>query len=947
MLDNPSVTLDGAAVNFPYRKAEGLFYYICIKKSITREEAISVFWASCDAKAAKKNLRDAVYTVRKLLGDDLLDVTGNSGIRLNANARIEIDTDGLTKDNIRKKYKGDFLSFFYIKDCLEFESWAEELRSGYKNMYYRNLQERLGEMTDEKKLEEIREYSSVLIKNDIYNEDIYRYLMRVYARSGDYNSAIKLFQSLSDVLKTDLEEVPAEETVKLYKDILKLKGVEPKRKDGAFYIERFSITYQISVHLNAFRTGYATSVLLCGEAGIGKSDLLARARKLIDTEQFIALSHSCCRAEKDVYLQPWYDLLAQLLSCEREGVITLMPAQKQMIEALFPKLMTDSIAMRGIIMEASRVEMMSEAILNVFIHHVQKKKIILIFDDIQWMDSISKRLLSAILFQLGNQNIMMIAACRDENEKELADFIVPLFEKERLVEVRIPRLTLDETRKAVTEYLPELGNEDKFVSELYGKTEGNPLYLMELIKQIKDGGDMDKIPMRVVHVIKSLLMNLPENEMKLLEIISLFSDGSNMEKMKICMPQPELEIYMLLENLIERNLLIEAASGGNVHYLISRGSVRDYVYGQMSAAKKRMMHHNIAGYYEACFLDTRDRAYYPLILEHYKNSGDAYKTYVYNVRYLLDLCTPYHDTFPNLEGAIPSAMARRKIPVCEEELFRLSQEIRSLKDDTEEIAGIKIDMPFILGRFLIFIGRYEQGIINLRECIGLAQKANDYKKLLHAYYQMIRFGALVNNVEMMKDFIDRCVPIIKKNDYLSEMSFVMCMESLYCIKEKRYNEAIDILWSALDLHKKYNASKDCYPIGVAICYNYLGECHYNKGEYELSLRYFEQAVCVCSADYLINGYGIFFANAGKALYAMQEYGEAEKYFTRSIGYFDEAGALCGKEVPLAFMALLLIRKGCGKKAFSYYSEAKEISEAFRDQDSLPVIGEAAQSLSAL
>lgn len=42
----PSVLKDGKIVHFPYRKAEAIFYYLCVEKETNRDELISVFWGA-------------------------------------------------------------------------------------------------------------------------------------------------------------------------------------------------------------------------------------------------------------------------------------------------------------------------------------------------------------------------------------------------------------------------------------------------------------------------------------------------------------------------------------------------------------------------------------------------------------------------------------------------------------------------------------------------------------------------------------------------------------------------------------------------------------------------------------------------------------------------------------------------------------------------------------
>ena len=57
LLGIPGVFNNGRIVHFPYRKAEGIFYYLCVEKKVNRDELISVFWGSSDESSGRKNLR--------------------------------------------------------------------------------------------------------------------------------------------------------------------------------------------------------------------------------------------------------------------------------------------------------------------------------------------------------------------------------------------------------------------------------------------------------------------------------------------------------------------------------------------------------------------------------------------------------------------------------------------------------------------------------------------------------------------------------------------------------------------------------------------------------------------------------------------------------------------------------------------------------------------------
>ena len=90
LLGRPYVEVDGERVNFPYKKAEGFFYYLCVKKTATREEIIYVLWGADNENVGRKNLREAVYQIKKLLGKEILVTAGHTSISLNPECMPEM-----------------------------------------------------------------------------------------------------------------------------------------------------------------------------------------------------------------------------------------------------------------------------------------------------------------------------------------------------------------------------------------------------------------------------------------------------------------------------------------------------------------------------------------------------------------------------------------------------------------------------------------------------------------------------------------------------------------------------------------------------------------------------------------------------------------------------------------------------------------------------------------
>lgn len=128
LLGRPYVEVDGERVNFPYKKAEGFFYYLCVKKTATREEIIYVLWGADNENVGRKNLREAVYQIKKLLGKEILVTAGHTSISLNPECMPDIDWDHISEENILENEEEGFLSHFMIKNSYEYEEWITSMQ---------------------------------------------------------------------------------------------------------------------------------------------------------------------------------------------------------------------------------------------------------------------------------------------------------------------------------------------------------------------------------------------------------------------------------------------------------------------------------------------------------------------------------------------------------------------------------------------------------------------------------------------------------------------------------------------------------------------------------------------------------------------------------------------------------------------------------------------------
>ena len=108
-LGNPEIRKNGVRIAFPYRKAEAFFYYLAYRGSASREELIHLLWGDEEESVGRKKLRDAVYQVRRQLGNEVLKSKGHTQLLL---------SEGMVLEHDLQSCDAPFLEHFFREELL-------------------------------------------------------------------------------------------------------------------------------------------------------------------------------------------------------------------------------------------------------------------------------------------------------------------------------------------------------------------------------------------------------------------------------------------------------------------------------------------------------------------------------------------------------------------------------------------------------------------------------------------------------------------------------------------------------------------------------------------------------------------------------------------------------------------------------------------------------------
>ena len=922
LLGYPSILLDGEKVNFPYKKVEGFLYYLCVKKSVTREEVICLLWGDEDETTGKKKLRDAIYQVKRFLDKDILITTGHTEISLNSAYDVEIDWDHIY-DKTAPIRSGVFLEHFFIKNSYEFEEWTEGIREEYRKKISDRARGGLMEAKKDGDISSIQEYSNILIQNDPYNEDLYYEIMSMYAENGNYTMAIRLYYDLQKVFQEDMEMEPSQKVKDLFHRVFNVK--EHVKTEGASmeqaFIGRKKELYEISGFLEGTMGKKVNCVIIEGEEGGGKTSLLECGLKLAAGSQMISLSAICYRQGADFFLNPWNDVFQEIKQCIENGMI--QEPLKDNIEEKLGRLLDGSEGENG---GNGRMtyQAIEQLVVSIFTEISRHSRIVLAFDDIHWMDQMSIQLLNRLLFTIGPEKLLLIGTCGRKYESTVFEAFESLIKRDTLKLLVLQPFTWEETQELLHKYLPELDSDQEKQENIYEATEGNAFFLKELVNLIKEKGYTLEQSPKTTYVIRARLSGISEQEKEVLDCMSVFPEKISVEEIELLLTGwDRLALLKILERLQESFLIKEVLVGWNVYYKFVHRAFQEYIYEKQSIGKKLLYHRILAEYYEA--QAEQKFTMLPLVVYHYSKCHNQVKAYRYQIQYLKAYYTIINENFPVLQMDPSDLDNDFGVMARAEKMLALAEDVINLEDDSREIRQMKMEMHYIKGRYDIAMGEYDSGIANIEKSILLSNRMNAHKNLLACYKQQIFHGIQKEDLEKVNKYVELGLSCIVKEE-ADEYATFLRLKGWYLALMQEYTMAAQLLEKSINIFKQLEQGEKNYSTGIAACYNYMGEIYKFQARYQEALPYYKKALEVGRDAAVTNGTAQVYSNIGQVMYYTGNYADAFRNLETARERLERNGYIWGLERVEVYLAMTCLKTGQTQTARTHYEKSMALSE---------------------
>ncbi|MBL7575804.1 DNA-binding transcriptional activator of the SARP family [Peptoniphilus asaccharolyticus DSM 20463] len=940
----PQFYLNGEQILFPYSKINALIYYLILNKFITRDEIANLLWPDENEKTAKKNLRNAIYQAKKCVGIDFIISPKKSVLEIDKNLDIQCDADLFNQNPIENLdlYKGEFLQGFFIKEAESYEYWVTKMRNYFEEKFISTSYDKLEKDIAEEKYENVEKEINKLTQIDEYDERNFRLLMKFYQKTGRNGKVIETYYNLTKLLQDELGVSPDLETKEIYEESIKrinLNNKRPKSHDEYFF-GRFDELAAIQENLKSLNTKTAKSIVLYGEAGIGKSALKRKAFEQIDVDTTIVESF-CYQAEENYALRPIGVMIEKIGKLLKEFKIPLPTFWDITIKKLFPAF--EDSAKDIIILENKHplnFDLLTQVIVEAIKKISAKQNLILIFEDIQWMDQTSIKLLTSVILRL-NKEAMFFMTSRRQFNRDVEDMVSTLIKYDLLEKIELDRFSRDDTAEFISKALPEVSLEDKLIDKIYSETEGNSFFLSEYINLLKSSDAPNLMTPEMMDSMKSRFAYLSKPERDLLDIVSYFYDEAPLSQVTEISGQGEFDIIGLLENLENANILTEREHKDDTGIMFTHSKLREYIYMTQANSKKKVIHKRIGQLLEANLKNDKSLYTYSKLVYHYSSAGENLKSIKYKLETLNYYLNFSHELFPilnvsELDEDAKIYISRDKI----QEMFdKLEENFSSIKkaESEEDAKQLEIEFYYMKGRYLIRDGSYQEGLEDIKYVIEKAKEIGNKDYILDGYKQMIFYNIQTNNSKDMLEYIESALDLAVICNYHKEIGILLRLKGLYnmmigntFLAEKLFTESINTFTVTDEVANRY-------AINIAAAYNYIGEIRFQDLEFKEAIGKFEKAIELSKNKSALSSLSIFYINKGKAHFANNELELAKEEFNKAYTLYGQFDSFWKRPVLDSYMALCEVEDKNYKNASAHLRNAFEFAATMEDPRALGTV----------
>jgi class 3 adenylate cyclase/tetratricopeptide (TPR) repeat protein len=389
------------------------------------------------------------------------------------------------------------------------------------------------------------------------------------------------------------------------------------------------------------KAGEGRVALLSGEPGIGKSRLTAALSEAIAAEPHTRLRYFCSPHHQDSALYPFIVQLERAAGFLRDDTAEQKLGKLRELIApgargndeneLLAELLSLPSSAADLNLSPQRKRgMLFEALLHQLEALARTRPVLMVFEDVHWVDPTSREWLELTLDRVARMPILLVVTFRPEFQHAWGG-------QPHVTVLALNRLGGHDGAALVERLAGNAGLARETVDEIVERADGVPLFVEELTKAVLESGEGDNrvagvlaasplpnlaIPATLHASLIARLDRLGPAAKEVGQIGAVLGREFGYDLIEPVARRPTAELRLGLDRLAEAGLLFCRGVAPHSSYLFKHALVQDAAYGTLLRARRQELHARVAAVLEEQFADLVERQ--PELLAHHLTAaGDT------------------------------------------------------------------------------------------------------------------------------------------------------------------------------------------------------------------------------------------------------------------------------------------------------------------------------------
>jgi len=399
------------------------------------------------------------------------------------------------------------------------------------------------------------------------------------------------------------------------------------------------------------KSGQGQVIGVVGEAGVGKSRLILEMKGMLSKEECTCLEGQCLHYGGSMAYLPFLDMLRNYFDIkegDREFIVKQKMSEK--IDQLDERLMSilpplyEILSLKVEVEDYLKLDAQDrrgktfEAIRDLLIQESQDRPLVLIIEDLHWIDRTSEDFLSYLIGWLASARIILVLLYRPEYTHQWGS-------KSYYNQVRVDQLSISTSAELVQSILEEGEAVPELRELILSRAAGNPLFMEEFTHTLLENGSIQRrdnqyvlskkasdiqVPDTIQGLIAARMDRLEESLKRIMQVASVIGREFAFRILQAIMGiQEELKSHLL--NLQGLEFIYEKSLYPELEYIFKHALTQEVAYNSLLLKRRKEIHQSIGEAIEVLYPD-RLEDFYETLAYHYKQGNVFNKALDYLIK---------------------------------------------------------------------------------------------------------------------------------------------------------------------------------------------------------------------------------------------------------------------------------------------------------------------------